>query len=85
MKLFPFSTALAGDPGWRIGIGRDKTTVRRPTPAHVTEDVAYAALRQDHMEGFILQKVQQGAGIRGVYPADAATRAEYKATNREPK
>ena len=52
-------------------------------PAHIAEDVARDALRQDDMEEFILQKVQQGASISGVYPPDAATKAEYEASHRK--
>ncbi|HLW47681.1 MAG TPA: ribonuclease activity regulator RraA [bacterium] len=48
-------------------------------PAHVAEDVALAAGRQDELEEFVLGKVQRGADIRGVYPPDATTRAEYEA------
>lgn len=48
-------------------------------PAHVAEDIAKAASQQEDLEEFVLDKVQGGASIRGVYPPDAQTRAEYEA------
>lgn len=51
-------------------------------PAAVAEEVAHGAYEQDRMEEYILGKVRQGASIRGVYPPDAATRAEYEASKK---
>ena len=47
-------------------------------PAAVAEEVALAAQEQDRREAFVLAKVEAGASIRGVYPPDAATLAEYE-------
>lgn len=51
-------------------------------PAHAAEDVARDAVRQDALEEFVLERVDGGASIRGVYPPDAATLAEYEAWRR---
>ncbi|HEX5503260.1 MAG TPA: ribonuclease activity regulator RraA [Thermomicrobiales bacterium] len=48
-------------------------------PRAVAEECALAALEQERLEEFILQKIEQGAGIVGVYPPDERTRAEYEA------
>lgn len=48
-------------------------------PRAVAEEVALAALEQERLEEFILAKVAAGASIRGVYPPDERTRAEYEA------
>ncbi len=48
-------------------------------PAHLAEAVAHGTWEQDSMEEFVLSKVQAGASIKGVYPPDATTKAEYAA------
>lgn len=48
-------------------------------PRAIAEEVAKAALEQDRIEAFLLEKVRAGASIRGVYPPDERTRAEYEA------
>ncbi len=54
-------------------------------PAQMAEEVAHATYEQDLLETFLQQKVANGASIRGVYPPNDATRAEYEAwrKNRE--
>lgn len=52
-------------------------------PQAVAEEVALAALEQEELEEFVLKKIQSGASIRGVYPPDAQTRAEYEAERRQ--
>lgn len=47
-------------------------------PAQVSESVAHDAFEQERLEDFLLQKVSAGASIRGVYPPDERTRAEYE-------
>lgn len=47
-------------------------------PASIAEEVAIDALMQEDIEAFILDKIQNGASIRGVYPPDAATCEEYE-------
>jgi regulator of RNase E activity RraA len=51
-------------------------------PRAVAEEVALGALEQDRREAFVLEKIEAGASIRGVYPPDAATLAEYEAWRR---
>jgi regulator of RNase E activity RraA len=46
-------------------------------PRAVAEEVARDAYEQDLIEEFALSRVQQGASIRGVYPPDERTRAEF--------
>ncbi len=46
-------------------------------PAAVAESVAHDAYEQERLEEFIQAKVAAGASIRGVYPPDDATQAEF--------
>lgn len=46
-------------------------------PRAVAEAVALDALEQERLETFILSRVAGGASIRGVYPPDERTRADY--------
>lgn len=48
-------------------------------PAQVAESVALDAYEQDMLETFLHQKVASGASIKGVYPPDDQTRADYEA------
>ena len=48
-------------------------------PRHLAEDVAEKAVAQEEKEAFIIQKIQQGASILGVYPPDEKTLAENEA------
>lgn len=52
-------------------------------PAQVAESVARDAYEQDLLETFLQQKVEGGASIRGVYPPDDRTRAEYEAWRKD--
>jgi regulator of RNase E activity RraA len=47
-------------------------------PAQVAESVAHDTYEQDLLETFLHQKVAPGASIRGVYPPNDETRAEYE-------
>jgi regulator of RNase E activity RraA len=47
-------------------------------PGELADEVAHDAWEQSQLEDFILDKVRRGAPLRGTYPADAATRAEYE-------
>lgn len=47
-------------------------------PASIAEVVAQQAQEQEEMEAFLLDKIRNGASIRGVYPPDASTRQEYE-------
>lgn len=46
-------------------------------PAHVAEQVAHDCYERDMLEAWLQRKVASGASIRGVYPPDEATLAEY--------
>ena len=48
-------------------------------PRHLAEEVAAKAVAQEDREVFILQKIQQGHSIIGVYPPGEQTLAEYEA------
>ena len=52
-------------------------------PASLAHEVAEEAYEQERLETFLQAKVAAGAGTRGVYPPDAATRAEYDAWSDE--
>jgi regulator of RNase E activity RraA len=47
-------------------------------PRHLAGEVARDTLEQDRFENWALARVQSGASIRGVYPPDEETRAEYE-------
>lgn len=47
-------------------------------PRHLADEVAEAAARQEHLEVFVLTKIESGESLRGVYPPDESTRAEYE-------
>jgi regulator of RNase E activity RraA len=51
-------------------------------PRHLAEEVARDAAEQEQMEGFIIQKIADGAALRGVYPPNAETKAAYQAWKR---
>jgi regulator of RNase E activity RraA len=51
-------------------------------PRAVVAEVAAEAAEQDRLERFVYQKIDAGASIRGVYPPNEATRAEYEAHRR---
>jgi regulator of RNase E activity RraA len=46
-------------------------------PSRLAEEVSHAAYQQDLIEEFALEKVKAGASIKGVYPPDEKTRAEF--------
>jgi regulator of RNase E activity RraA len=52
-------------------------------PRHLASEVARDTREQDRFETWALAKVAGGASIRGVYPPDEKTRAEYDAWRRE--
>jgi regulator of RNase E activity RraA len=47
-------------------------------PRHLATEVAQAAVEQEHLEKFVLSQVDSGARLRGTYPPDDRTRAEYR-------
>jgi regulator of RNase E activity RraA len=46
-------------------------------PAALADEVAGAALEQEEYEAFVLERVQDGASIKGLYPGDDKSRAEF--------
>jgi regulator of RNase E activity RraA len=48
-------------------------------PRQLADEIAEAAFEQDQMEKFLLGKVRDGAPLRGTYPPDQDTLAEYQA------
>lgn len=52
-------------------------------PAALLEDVAAVASEQERLESWIMDQVQQGAELPGLYPPDAENRARYEASRRE--
>jgi regulator of RNase E activity RraA len=69
-------------PGdWLVGDGEGVVVV----PAHLAEAVAREALEQEEREGFIIEKVRNGASIVGVYPPDEKTLAEFEEWKKERK
>ena len=48
-------------------------------PALLADEVAAAASEQEHLEKFILERVQAGASLPGTYPPNLETRAAYEA------
>jgi regulator of RNase E activity RraA len=47
-------------------------------PRHLAAEVAAAAVEQERLEAFVLEKIESGAPLRGTYPPDEATIAEYR-------
>lgn len=46
-------------------------------PAAHAAEIAAAALAREEMEAFIVERIKEGAPLKGTYPADEATRAAY--------
>jgi regulator of RNase E activity RraA len=47
-------------------------------PRHLAAEVAAAAVEQERLEEFVLSKIESGAPLRGTYPPDEQTLAEYR-------
>ncbi len=54
-------------------------------PAALLDDVVAAAVEQERQEAWIMQEVQAGARLPGLYPPDEANRARYEAWKRGQK
>jgi regulator of RNase E activity RraA len=48
-------------------------------PRHLADEVAAAAVEQERLEEFVLARIETGAPLRGTYPPDDRTLAEYRA------
>jgi regulator of RNase E activity RraA len=46
-------------------------------PRAVAAEVARSAREQDEIEAFVLEKIQGGSAIVGVYPPNEQTRSEF--------
>lgn len=54
-------------------------------PAGLVDEVAALAVEQERLEGWIMEQVQGGAALPGLYPPDAANRARYEADTKADK
>lgn len=52
-------------------------------PRHVAAEIAQPAADQEALEQFILQKIEGGAPLRGTYPPNEETLAEYQARKQQ--
>ena len=48
-------------------------------PAALLDDVIAASVEQERLEGWIMQEVERGVALPGLYPANAETTARYQA------
>jgi regulator of RNase E activity RraA len=51
-------------------------------PRHLAAEVAAAGVEQERLEEFVLGKIESGAPLRGTYPPDETTLAEYRSSRR---
>jgi regulator of RNase E activity RraA len=51
-------------------------------PADLLDEVVATAPEQEHLEGWIMQEVEQGAALPGLYPPNEENRARYEAAMR---
>lgn len=54
-------------------------------PAALLDEVLAAALEQDRLEAWILQQVEAGAALPGLYPPNEENQARYAASRRRPQ
>jgi len=47
-------------------------------PRDVADRVAADGLERDRLKGYLLERIKQGAPLRGTYPPEEATRAGYE-------
>jgi regulator of RNase E activity RraA len=47
-------------------------------PAAIVDDILEAATEQERLEGWIMQEVNNGAALPGLYPANAENKARYE-------
>ena len=71
VAIFPNDVIVADDDGAVV------------IPAALLDDVVGPALEQERHEAWVLEQVDAGVPLPGLYPADAATRARYEAWVRE--
>ena len=51
-------------------------------PRHLAVEVTSDSVEQEEMEGDIIQKIADGAPLRGIYPPNAETKEAYMAWKR---
>jgi regulator of RNase E activity RraA len=51
-------------------------------PAALLDGVVEAATEQERFEAWVMQEVENGAALPGLYPPDAETKARYEASKR---
>lgn len=51
-------------------------------PAALVDDVVAAAVEQERLEGWIMDEVQGGASLPGLYPPNAENKARYEASKK---
>jgi regulator of RNase E activity RraA len=49
-------------------------------PRHLADEVASAAIEQERVEEFVLQRIRSGAPLRGTYPPSEETLEEFRRT-----
>lgn len=52
-------------------------------PAKLLEAVVAEGVEQERMEGWIMQEVEKGAALPGLYPMNAETKARYEASKKK--
>ena len=52
-------------------------------PRHLADEIAEPALEQERLERFVLDQIDGGAPLRGVYPPDEQTMERYRAARPE--
>ncbi|MES2974137.1 MAG: ribonuclease activity regulator RraA [Pseudomonadota bacterium] len=53
-------------------------------PAALLDDILEAAVEQERLEGWIMDEVNAGAALPGLYPANAENKARYEASKKSP-
>ena len=54
-------------------------------PAHLADEIAEPAARQEDLERFVLAEIQAGRPLRNTYPPDEATLQRYRVTTGHPR
>jgi regulator of RNase E activity RraA len=90
----PASVAALNFVGWQEVIGCGGVTVvpgdivvadddgAVVIPAAMLDAVTEAAVEQERLEGWIMQQVEKGVALPGLYPPNAETKARYEAETR---
>jgi regulator of RNase E activity RraA len=72
VAVFPDDVIVADDDGAVL------------IPAALAEEVAALGAEQERLEAWIMEEVQRGAPLPGLYPPNAENKARYEATRRKP-